>query len=106
MSEKPDEKPEVKVVVENNSYGLVIVLVAIIILGGISTMMSSDVIGGFLTGDEDFENANCGDGIDNDGGGQADRDDPDCYNNPELWEGYDPNRSETISSNDPPGGQP
>jgi len=49
---------------------------------------------------------NCGDGVDNDAGGQSDRDDPDCYANPELWEGYSSNRSETNSNNDPPDGQP
>lgn len=49
---------------------------------------------------------NCGDGKDNDGGGQSDRDDPDCYSNPELWEGYSSARSESNGANDPPDGRP
>ena len=61
-------------------------------------------------GSENFEESsakgNCGDGLDNDGGGQSDSDDPDCYSNPEIWEGYNPNRSETNSENDPPEGKP
>ncbi len=69
------------------------------------------VVGGMmmLSGDESATDAQvqgrqgCNDGIDNDGGGQADADDPDCYSNPDVWKGYDPNRSETNSANDGPG---
>ena len=32
--------------------------------------------------------------MDNDNGGKADRDDPDCYANPTSLDGYDPNRTE------------
>ena len=43
---------------------------------------------------------NCGDGLDNDNGGKADRDDPDCYANPTSLDGYDPNRTEANRDND------
>ena len=60
---------------------------------------------GLMTdGDDDFDglsNEDPPDGIDNDGGGQADQGDPDCYSNPEIWEGYDAGRSETDGGNDP-----
>tara|TARA_B100001123_G_scaffold434812_1_gene562026 strand:+ start:128 stop:490 length:363 start_codon:yes stop_codon:yes gene_type:complete len=56
--------------------------------------------------EESSVKGNCGDGIDNDGGGQSDSDDPDCYSNPQVWEGYNPNRNEVDSTNDPPEGKP
>ena len=40
------------------------------------------------------------DGLDNDNGGKADRDDPDCYANPTTFDGYDPNRTEANRDND------
>ena len=52
--------------------------------------------------DESNTKGNCGDGIDNDGGGTADREDIDCYSNPELWKGYDSNRNEIDPENDDP----
>ena len=53
----------------------------------------------FLSSNDD-DIGNCGDGLDNDNGGAADRDDPDCYANPTSFDGYDPNRTEANRDND------
>jgi hypothetical protein len=67
---------------------------------GAATMMLTKDGGG--SGSDGYNAPECADGIDNDGGGKKDGNDPDCYSNPELWEGYDPNRRETNAANDPP----
>ena len=107
MTEKPDDKIEVKVVVESKDStskvilaGLTVVLLGILIVlasgGGVDSILPKSTVSG----------GECGDGIDNDKGGQADEDDPDCYANPSVWEGYDPSRTEANRDNDPPGGRP
>jgi hypothetical protein len=100
MADKDDAKVDLTVVVKTkSSTGIIVVIVIIILLGTITVMMSEGGVEGLLGGSEENE-GNCDDGIDNDGGGQADRDDPDCYNNPEVWQGYDENRSEVNRDND------
>tara|TARA_B100000700_G_scaffold106511_1_gene120225 strand:- start:42393 stop:42725 length:333 start_codon:yes stop_codon:yes gene_type:complete len=108
MSSEANDKVEVKVVVESkDTSSKVILILLILVLSGL--MIAVMVNGGpesLLAKSSDSSVANCGDGIDNDKGGQSDRDDPDCYANPEIWEGYDPNRTEANRDNDPPGGRP
>jgi hypothetical protein len=106
MADKDEEKFEVNVTVESNTSTIIAVVVLIGLLGLVAFVMVAPEGGGFLGGDGGDGSAMCADGLDNDNGGEADRDDPDCYNNPELWEGYDPNRSERNADNDPPGGRP
>ncbi len=107
MAEKSDDKVEVKVVVESKDSaskvilaGLTIALLGILIVlasaGGVDSLLPKSAV----------SEGNCGDGIDNDKGGQADEDAPDCSSNPSVWEGYDPSRSEANRDNDPPGGRP
>ena len=77
----------------------IIMLVVLGLAGGAWMVFSGGDDGGSILG---FGGGgNCDDGIDNDGGGQADHSDPDCYSNPEIWEGYDAGRSETDGGNDP-----
>ena len=109
MTNKPNEKTEIKVVLEPQDSTSKYILVALILV--LSGLLFAILAGGgaesFLSSnDDDIGVGNCGDGIDNDKGGQADRDDPDCYANPEVWEGYDPSRTEANRDNDPPGGRP
>ena len=86
MTEKPDDKIEVKVVVESKDStskvilaGLTVVLLGILIVlasgGGVDSILPKSTV----------SEGECGDGIDNDKGGQADEDDPDCYANPSVW---------------------
>ena len=107
MTSNSDDKVEVKVTVESkDTSSKVILIILILVLAGL--MIAVMMKGGpeALLSDGERGVGNCGDGVDNDKGGQADRDDPDCYKNPEVWEGYDPNRSEANRDNDPPGGRP
>ena len=78
MAVKSDDKVEVKVVVESKDSaskvilaGLTIVLLGILIVlisgGGVDSILPKSAV----------SEGNCGDGIDNDKGGQADEDDPD-----------------------------
>ena len=109
MSEDED-KAEVIVNVEvNNDSTKNLLIVAVIVIVGVGIALS--LFGGgdggiFSDGGNLGADGSCGDGIDNDGGGQADEDDPDCYSNPTVWEGYDPSRTEVNRDNDPPGGRP
>jgi len=108
MSAKESDKVEVKVVVESKDTSSKVILVAFILvfLGVLLVLVTGGGADGFLSPKKGDALGNCGDGIDNDGGGQADRDDPDCYSNPKAWEGYDSTRTEANRDNDPPGGQP
>ncbi len=69
-------------------------------VGAAAMLLTGDGVG---VGSNGYGEPPCADGIDNDGGGKKDGNDPDCYANPEVWEGYDPNRQETNPANDPPG---
>lgn len=100
------KKVQVEVIhkTEGSPNATVWMLSMVIVLGlaiGAWFVMSGSIDGALVGGDGGV--GNCGDGIDNDGGGQADMDDPDCYENPELWKGYNADRTETSSSNDGPG---
>ena len=104
MSEKSENKPELKVVIESRDTASKVILIAlVIVLSGVLVALLTTEAGENILGLSEEGSGNCGDGVDNDNGGQADEDDPDCYNNPELWEGYDENRKEVIRDNDPPG---
>jgi len=107
MSEKDDDKVEVRVVVESKDSASKVILIALTLalVGVLIAVISGGSVEDLLKRGDSGE-GNCGDGIDNDKGGQADDDDPDCYSNPEVWEGYDPNRTEANRDNDPPGGKP
>lgn len=109
MSDESD-KTEITVNVEvnNDSTKTLLVAAVVIIVGiGIALSLFGGGDGGLFGGDGTSGIVgNCGDDTDNDGGGKADRDDPDCYHEPEVWKGYDANRSETNGSNDPPQGRP
>lgn len=106
MTEEEDRQITVNVEV-NDSTTKTILIAAIVVIGGVSLAMIMIGDGGIL-GDSHIgpNEGTCGDGIDNDNGGQADRDDPDCYNNPEVWQGYDSQRDENNQQNDPPNGRP
>ena len=108
MSTRESDKVEVKVVVESKDTSSKVILVALtlVLSGVLLVLVTGGGADGFLSPKKGDAAANCGDGIDNDGGGQADRDDPDCYSNPSVWEGYDSTRTEANRDNDPPGGQP
>ncbi len=109
MSED-NEKTEVIVNVEvtnDSSKNLLIIAIIVIVGVGIALSLFGSGDGGLFSDDDEFGiTGSCGDGIDNDGGGQADRDDPDCYHEPEVWKGYDESRNESNGSNDPPQGRP
>ena len=107
MAEKSDDKVEVKIVVESKDSASKVILagLAVVLLGLLFVLASGGGVDSLLPKSAASE-GNCGDSIDNDKGGQADEDDPDCYSNPSVWEGYDPNRSEANRDNDPPGGRP
>ena len=108
MTSKADDKVELVVTVESkDTSSKVILIILILVLAGlvIAVMMRGGP-DALLSGVNDRGVGNCGDGIDNDKGGQAARDDPDCYANPDVWEGYDSNRKEANRDNDPPGGRP
>ena len=101
MTDKPNEKTEIKVVLEPQDSTSKYILVALIVV--LSGLLFAILAGGgaesFLSSDDD-NIGNCGDGLDNDNGGKADRDDPDCYANPTSFDGYDPNRTEANRDND------
>ncbi|MEE3270323.1 MAG: hypothetical protein VX204_04345 [Candidatus Thermoplasmatota archaeon] len=107
MTEKSDDKVEVKVVVESKDSSSKVILagLTVVLLGLLIAIASGGGVDSILPKSTASE-GNCGDGIDNDKGGQADEDDPDCYSNPSVWEGYDPSRTEANRDNDPPGGRP
>ncbi|MDE0913138.1 MAG: hypothetical protein OR993_04345 [Candidatus Poseidoniales archaeon] len=107
MSSKAEDKVEVKVVVESkDTSSKVILIILILVLAGLMVAVIANGGPSALLKDRLLGEGNCGDGIDNDKGGQADEDDPDCYSNPSVWEGYDPKRVEANRDNDPPSGQP
>ncbi len=82
----------------NSSMLWTVGILLVVGIGAAAMMVTKD--GGELG--NGYTAPECADGIDNDGGGKKDSNDPDCYSNPELWEGYDPNRRETNAANDPP----
>ena len=86
--------------------GLIALGMVLIFTSGMAYYYINNGSGNSGFDEEGGAGGNCGDGKDNDSGGQADRDDPDCYANPEVWEGYSTARSETNAANDPPNGQP
>ena len=98
MTDKPNEKTEIKVVLEPQDSTSKYILVALILV--LSGLLFAILAGGgaesFLSSNDDTI-GNCGDGLDNDNGGKADRDDPDCYTSSD---GYDPNRTEANRDND------
>ena len=106
MSGKSEPKPEIKVVVESRDTASKVILISLVIKrqGVLLALLTTDA-GESILNPVSGNSGNCGDGVDNDNGGQADHDDPDCYNNPELWEGYDENRTEANRDNDPPSGR-
>ncbi|MFL2979698.1 MAG: hypothetical protein ACJZ4N_03125 [Candidatus Thalassarchaeaceae archaeon] len=106
MPQKSELRPEIKVVVESKDTASKVIMIAlVIVLSGVLMALLTTEAGENILSSVTDSSGNCGDGLDNDNGGQADRDDPDCYNNPELWEGYDEDRSEANRDNDPPGGR-
>ena len=80
MDDKPNEKTEIKVVLEPQDSTSKYILVALILV--LSGLLFAILAGGgaekLLSSDNETI-GNCGDGLDNDNGGKADRDDPDCY---------------------------
>jgi|GEM_PF-515377 hypothetical protein len=70
------------------------VILALAVGGWYAISNASDLEGGGAN--NQFQ---CGDNIDNDNDGAIDRQDPDCYSNPTIWEGYDSTRSESAGQN-------
>ena len=101
MTDKPNAKTEIKVVLETQHSTSKYILVALILV--LSGLLFAILAGGgaesFLSSNDDTI-GNCGDGLDNDNGGSADEEDPDCYANPTSFDGYDPNRTEANRDND------
>ena len=102
MSEGKEDKVEVKVVVESQDSASKTILIALtlVLLGILIAVVSSGGVDELLPKRGDSGTGNCGDGIDNDNGAQADEGDPDCYSNPNLLKGYDPNLTEDQPDND------
>ena len=102
MSEKDDDKVEVRVVVESRDSASKVILITLtlVLLGILIAVISEGGVDNLLTKRGEVGEGNCSDGIDNDNGGQADEDDPDCYSNPNVWEGYDPSLTEDNPDND------
>ena len=85
MPQKSELRPEIKVVVESKDTASKVILIAlVIVLSGVLMALLTTEAGENILSSFTDSSGNCGDGLDNDNGGQADRDDPDCYNNPEL----------------------
>ena len=102
MSVKPSEKVELKVVLESQDSTSKYILVALILVlcGLLFAILASGGADSLLSSNDDSNDGNCGDGIDNDNGGKADEEDPDCYANPLDMQGYDPSRTEANRDND------
>jgi hypothetical protein len=102
MTDKPSEKVELTVVLEPQDSTSKYILVALILV--LSSLLFAILASGgaesLLSSNNDSTIGNCGDGIDNDNGGKADRDDPDCYANPTTLDGYDASRTEANRDND------
>ena len=106
MSEKSEPRPEIKVVVESKDTASKVILIAlVIVLSGVLMALLTTDAGENILGSATGSSGNCGDGLDIYIGGQTEADDPDCYNNPEIWEVYDEDRKEENRDNDPPGGR-
>jgi|TARA_B110000116_G_scaffold262379_1_gene267597 hypothetical protein len=102
MTDKPSEKVELKVVLEPQDSTSKYILVALILVltGLLFAIIASGGADNLLLSKSSSDTGNCGDGIDNDKGGKADRDDPDCYANPTTFDGYDASRTEANRDND------
>ena len=86
MSSKADDKVEVKVVVESkDTSSKVILIILILVLAGLMVAVIANGGPSALLKDGLLGEGNWGDGIDNDKGGQAYEDDPDCYSNLSVW---------------------
>mgnify|MGYP006244813455 CR=1 FL=1 len=84
MSGKSEPKAEIKVVVESRDTASKVILISlVIVLSGVLLALLTTDAGESILNPVSDNSGNCGDGVDNDNGGQADHDDPDCYNNPE-----------------------
>ena len=102
LLEVKDDNVELMVVVvsQDSTSKLILLSLTLVLLGILIAVVSSGGVDQLLPKRGDSGGGNCGDGIDNDNGGQADEDDPDCYSNPKLWEGYDPSLTEDQPDND------
>ena len=98
MTDKPSEKVELTVVLESQDSTSKYILVALILVlsGLLFAILASGGAESLLSSNNDSTIGNCGDGIDNDNGGKADGEDPDCYSN----DGYDASRTEANRDND------
>ena len=101
MTDKPSEKVELKVVLEpQDSTSKYILVALILVLSGLLFAILASGGAENLLSSNDSTIGNCGDGIDNDNGGKADQEDPDCYANPSSLDGYDASRTEANRDND------
>ena len=87
MDDKPNEKTEIKVVLEPQDSNSRYILVALILV--LSGLLFAILAGGVA---EKL--------LSSDNGGKAHRDDPDCYANPTSLDGYGPNSTEANRDND------
>ena len=80
MSEKDDDKVEVKVVVESKDSASKVILIALTLalVGVLIAVISGGDVEDLLLKRGDSGEGNCGDAIDNDKCGQPDDDDPNC----------------------------
>ena len=80
MTSKAEDKVEIVVQVESKdtSSKVILIMLIIVLVGLVIAVMMGGGPDALLSSDDDRGVGNCGDGIDNDKGGQVDRDDPDC----------------------------
>ena len=73
------------------------IALGVVLILGIGVFYLSDSSGGLLSGDDG--EYGCNNGLDDDGGGATDRDDPDCWTGTQ----YKKENRESNSNNDPQG---
>ena len=102
MTDKTSEKVELKVVLEpqDSTSKYILVALVLVLCGLLFAILAGGGADSLLSSNDDQTIGNCGDGIDTDNGGKADRDDPDCYSNPTTLDGYDASRTEANRDND------
>ena len=87
MTSKAEDKVEIVVQVESKdtSSKVILIMLIIVLVGLVIAVMMGGGPDALLSSDEARGVGNCGDGMDNDKGGKADREDTDCYATPEVW---------------------
>ena len=80
---------------------MILISLVIVLSGVLLALLTTDAGEGILN-PASGNSGNCGDGVDNDNGGQSDQDDPDCYNNQKFGRATTRIEPEANRDNDPP----